>query len=89
MDFTHFMFLTWYLTWCGCTTGTSLDFRTCGNIVNLVASGFSGLDVHEEIHLVSSYLVQMCLERVYSQGSVATQLRRGGMFNNHCTTNFS
>jgi len=56
--------LTWYLTWCGCTTGTSLDFRTCGNIVNLAASGFSGLDVHEEIHLVSSYLVQMCLERV-------------------------
>jgi len=56
--------LTWYLTWCGCTTGSSLDFRTCSNVVNLAASGIRGLNVHEELHLVSSDLVQMCLKRV-------------------------
>jgi len=43
--------LTWYLTWCGCTTGSSWSISS-GDIVSVHAAiGLCGLRVHEEIHL--------------------------------------
>jgi len=66
------LYLTWYLTWCGCTTASTFDFRTCSNVVNLAASGIRGLNVHEELHLLSHRLSRRrrrILLRVYDRPS--------------------